>query len=132
MENQKVRANAKLRRWLAQLSLTSHRRWYLLCQSVVVANDRLSLQHQIDNLYRPDENEFEDVTQHISVSMKDQNWDYFQPEFTISQIIMVPHNNGSHTPQDVRGGSGMDPSMDPSSSRAHGTEPKYMDKDCFF
>ena len=50
----------------------------------------------------------------------------------IRQISAVPHNNASPTPQYVRGDSGMDPSMDPSSSRAHGMEQKYIDKDCFF
>ena len=43
-----------------------------------------------------------------------------------------PHNNASPTPQDVSGDSGLDPSMDPSSSRTHGTESKYIGKDCFF
>ena len=98
----------------------------------IVANVWLSLQHPNDNVYRPDENEFQNVTQHISVSMKGQHRDYFQPESRIPQISKVPHNNASPTPQYVRGDSGMDPSMDPSSSRAHGTEPKYIYKDCFF
>ena len=94
----------------------------------IVANVWLSLQHPNDNVYRPDENEFQNVTQHKSVSMKDQHPDYFQPESCIPQISTVPHNNASPTPQYVRGDSG----MDPSSSRAHGTEPKYIYKDCFF
>ena len=98
----------------------------------IVANVWLSLQHPNDNVYRPDENEFQNVTQHISVSMKDQHRDYFQPESCIRQISTVPHNNASPTPQYLRGDSGMDPSMDPSSSRAHGTKQKYIDKDCFF
>ena len=98
----------------------------------ILANVWLSLQHPNDNVYRPDENEFQNVTQHISVSMKDQHRDYFQPESRNPQISTVPHNNASPTPQYVRGDSGMDPSTDPSSSRAHGTEPKYIDKDCFF
>ena len=97
----------------------------------IVANVWLSLQHPNDNVYRPDENEFQNVTQHISVSMKYQHWNYFQLESRIPQINTVPHNNASPTPQDVRGESGMDPSMDPSSSRAQGTEPKYIGKDCF-
>ena len=63
--------------------------------------------------------------------MKYQHWNYFQLESRIPQINTVPHNNASPTPQDVRGESGMDPSMDPSSSRAQGTEPKYIGKDCF-
>ena len=92
----------------------------------IVANIWLSLQHPNDNVYRPDENEFQNV------SIKDQHWDYFQLESRIPQINRAPHNNASPTPQDVRGDSGMDPSMDPSSSRAHGTEPKYICKDCFF
>ena len=43
----------------------------------------------------------------------------------------VPHNNGSPTPQDVSGDSSMDPSMNPSSSRARGTEQKYINKGFF-
>ena len=43
--------------------------------------------------------------------MKDQHCDYFQQESRIPQINRAPHNNASPTPQDVRGDSGMDPSM---------------------
>ena len=93
----------------------------------IAANIWISLQHPNDNVYRPDEDEFQNVTQHISVSMKDQHWDYFQLESRIPQINSAPHNNASPTPQDVRGDSG----MDPSSSRAHGTDQKYIGKDCF-
>ena len=48
-----------------------------------------------------------------------------------TRVLHSTNNNGSPTPLDVRGDSSMDPSMDPSSSRAHRTEPKYIDKDCF-
>ena len=64
--------------------------------------------------------------------MKDQHCDYFQQESRIPQINRAPHNNASPTPQDVRGDSGMDPSMDPGSSRAHGTETKIYRERLFF
>ena len=70
-------------------------------------------------------------TTHIGINERPTSG-YFQPESRIPQISTVPHNNASPTPQYLRGDSGMDPSMDPSSSRAHGTEQKYIDKDCFF
>ena len=56
----------------------------------IVANIWLSLQHPNDNVYRPDENELQNVTQHISESMKDQHWDYFQLESRIPQINRAP------------------------------------------
>ena len=64
---------------------------YLLKHIVfIVANIWLSLQQPNDNVYRPDENELQNVTQHISVSMKDQHWDYFQLESRIPQINRAP------------------------------------------